>query len=85
MEALFNVPAQSALPNSVRSDKTQVHVNQVLLPVSYRPGATLSRVCALRFCLVFSEALRFCLENCPPETGATSAAEGVDITLNSKP
>ena len=39
---------------------------------------------ALRFCLVFSGALRFCLENCPPETGATSAAEGVDITLNSK-
>ena len=40
MEALFNVPAQSALPNRVRSDKTQVHVNQVLLPVSYGPGAT---------------------------------------------
>ena len=37
---------------------------------------------ALRFCLGFSEALRFCLENCPPETGWTSAAEGVDITLN---
>ena len=35
MEALFNVPAQSVLPNRVRSDKTQVHVNQVLLPVSY--------------------------------------------------
>ena len=62
MEALFNVPAQSALPNSVRSDKTQVHLSQVSLPVSHRPGATLSRVCALRFCLVFSEALRFCLE-----------------------
>ena len=39
---------------------------------------------ALRFCLVFSEALRFCLENCPPETGWTSVAEGVDITLNTK-
>ena len=39
---------------------------------------------ALRFCLEFSEALRFGLENCPPETGWTSAAEGVDITLNSK-
>ena len=87
MEALFNVPAQSVLPNSVRSDKTQVHVNQVLLPVSYGPGATLGRVCALRFCLVFSEALRSCLESsssssssllCPPETGGTSAAEGVD-------
>ena len=93
MEALFNVPAQSALPNRVRSDKTQVHVNQVLLPVSYGPGATLSRVCALRFCLVFSEALRSCLESssssslsllCPPETGGTSASEGVDITLNTK-
>ena len=45
MEALFNVPAQSALPNKVRSDKTQVHVNQVLLPVSYGPGATLGRTC----------------------------------------
>ena len=97
METLFNVPAKSAFPNVVRSDKTQVPVNQVSLPVSHRPGATLSRVCALRFCLVFSEALRsclqssfsssFCLEStsslslsllCPPETGATSAAEGVD-------
>ena len=71
MEALFNVPAQSALPNSVRSDKTQVHVNQVLLPVSYGPGATLSRVCALRFCL----------ENCPPEIGGTSAAGGYNSKL----
>ena len=109
MEALFNVPAKSAFPNVVRSDKTQVHLSQVLLPVSHRPGATLSRVCALRFCLVFSEALRSCLESsfsssssfclessssstsslslsllCPPETGGTSAAEGVDITLNPK-
>ena len=61
MEALFNVPAKSAYLNVVRSDKTQVPVNQVSLPVSHRPGATLSRVCALRFCLVFSEALRFCV------------------------
>ena len=47
---------------------------------------------ALRFCLefsgaltlLFSETLRFGSENCPPETGWTSAAEGVDITLNTK-
>ena len=45
MEALFNVPAKSAFPNVVRSDKTQVPVNQVSLPVSHRPGATLSRTC----------------------------------------
>ena len=34
--------------------------------------------------LLFSETLRSCLENCPPETGLTSVAEGVDITLTPK-